>query len=165
MFCVTTAVYMAPAAPGGLGPDAPRSAFACGYSIFRGRIEKTPPCAVQKKGVRQNFFRRPGPLLMIQAVLRAEIRDALSHETPALPKNTALCACSNNSFSRCSILLPPFLSGGSAAAGLCCAREHTRRTPEGPATHAPVHLYAVHAVPPHHAAAGKPKVFAPQHFS
>ena len=29
-----------------------------------------------KKGVRQNFFRRPGPLLMIQAVLRAEIRDA-----------------------------------------------------------------------------------------
>src|SRR5699024_1204878 len=32
----------------------------------------------------------------------------LSHETPAPPKNTALCACSNNSFSRCSILLSAF---------------------------------------------------------
>lgn len=119
-----------------------------------------------KKGVRQNFFRRPGPLLMIQAVLRAEIRDAaLTRDARPAEKHGAVALVPTILSAVVPFFFPPFLSGGSAAAGLCCAREHTRRTPEGPATHAPLHLYAVHAVPPHHAAAGKPQVFAPQHFS
>lgn len=102
---------------------------------------------------------------MIQAVLRAEIRDAaLTRDARPAEKHGAVRLFQQ-------FFQPLFhssfrLSCRGRAAGRPLLRQgHTRRTPEARQRMLLVHLYAVHAVPPHHAAAGKPQVFAPQHFS